>query len=72
MPSSISGLSRLAQQNNAPKSENWVYLSIGAVHKVRHAIFWPILTPLPSVTLVTPLGTPLKYVTHLRPHPHFS
>ena len=34
-----------------------------AVHKVRHAIF----TNFYSLSSVTHLGTPLKYVTHLGP-----
>ena len=32
----------------------------GAIHKARHAIFWPILIPLPLVTLCTHSGTPQK------------
>ena len=36
---------------------------LGAVHKVRHAIFGQFLPPPP----VTHPGTPRKYVTHLGP-----
>src|SRR6218665_2532823 len=38
---------------------------------VCHAVFGPILTPLPLSHFVTHLGTPSKYVTHLGP-PIFS
>src|SRR6218665_2188349 len=43
----------------------------GAVHKVRHDIFWLILTPSPLSHFVTHSGTPQKYVTHLGPPPRF-
>src|SRR6218665_1999963 len=40
---------------------------LGAVHKVRHAIFGQFLPPLPLSHFVTHPGTPRKYVTHLEP-----
>src|SRR6218665_3424778 len=43
---------------------------IGAVHKVRHAIFGQFLPP-PLSHFVTHPGTPRKYVTHLGPPPIF-
>src|SRR6218665_1294131 len=43
----------------------------GSVHKVRHVIFWPILTASPLSHIVTHSGTPQKYVTHLGPPPRF-
>src|SRR6218665_1737925 len=44
---------------------------MGAVHKVRHAIFGQFLAPLPLSHFVTHPGTPQKYVTHLEPSPDF-
>src|SRR6218665_1743722 len=42
-------------------------MRIGAVHKVRHVIFLPILSPLPLVTLCPTSRDPPKYVTPLGP-----
>src|SRR6218665_1613036 len=39
--------------------------TLGAVHKVRHAILEKFCPLLPLSHIVTHLGTPLKYVAHL-------
>src|SRR6218665_1995693 len=36
-----------------------------AVHKVRHAIFWPSLTPLPLSHFLTHPGTPHESTSHI-------
>src|SRR6218665_4052956 len=47
----------------------WTPDRYGAVHKVRHAIFLPILAPLPLSHFVTHRGPPIKYVTSRNPPP---
>ena len=48
------------------------FIAIGAVHKVRHAIFGQFWPPSPCHTLSHIPGTPRKYVTHLGSPPIFS
>src|SRR6218665_542519 len=52
-------------------SKNGYVGHYGAVHKVRHATFWPILTPLPSVTLCHTSRDPLPKVRHTSRTPQF-
>ena len=44
--------------------------TLGALHKVRHAIL-DQFDPSPLSHIVTHLGTPLKYVTHLETPSNF-